>query len=145
MSYGMFTFLENSDVMEKLETTKMMFMRSMLGFGSCVGSTRLRIVINIPKMDYKLFVRLKRVLDKYKKHFGEEPKIHRDIVAKYFKELNESTPVKAEKINDDDLKKSVKRWSVVNLRRIEGIEIGPNFFDQKMKKIYTRYRRVPTS
>ena len=33
--------------------------------------------MNVPKMDYKLFVRLNRVKDKYKRHFNEEQVIYR--------------------------------------------------------------------
>lgn len=52
-------------------------------------------------MEYELFIRLKRVLIKYRKHCGEEHKIHRDIIAEYFIELNEFTSVKAEEMLDN--------------------------------------------
>ena len=40
-------------------------------------------------MEYELFLRLTKVIDKYKKHFNEEPVIYRKIMAAYYDEISD--------------------------------------------------------
>ena len=94
------------------------------------------MAINIPKMEYELFVRLKRVIDKYKEHFGEEPTIYKDIMAMFYSEINEYTGIRMEDQDDIQLRKIAKRWSVVKLGTKEGVEIGKEFFDTTMTNLY---------
>lgn len=68
LAYEICVFLDDADVMKKLESIKMLFLRSILGFEHDVSSNRLRMAINLPKMTFELFIRLKRVIDKYKEH-----------------------------------------------------------------------------
>ena len=136
LAYGMCVFLDDANIMEKLESIWMMFLRSILGFYDNVSSNRLRMAINIPKMEYELFVRLKRVIDKYKKHYGEEPVIYRDIMALFYKEINEYTGIRMEDQDDIQLRIVAKRWSVVKLGRAEEVEIGNEFFDTTMANLY---------
>ena len=136
LGYGMCTFLEDAKVMEKLEVTRMMFLRSMLKFADNVSSNRFRMTINVPKMEYDLFVRLKKVLDKYKRHFGDEPIIHKGIMKAYFDELAEYLGKSAEDMDYKQLKETAKRWSVVKLGRKEGITVGDNFFTVTMRSLF---------
>ena len=115
LSYGMCTFLDDAVVMEKLEVTKMIFIRSMLKFADNISSNRFRMTVNVPKMEYDLFVRLKRVIDKYKRHFGEEPVIYKGILNVYYEELSNHLGKRAEELSDEQLNIETKRWSVIKL------------------------------
>ena len=136
LAYGMCTYLEDPKIMEKLEKTKMMFLRSIMGLKDNVSSNRLRMAINVPKMEFELFVRLKRVIDKYRKHFNEEPTIYTGIMKKFYEDINKYTVNRAEDMDDEELRKSAKRWSIVKLGIAESTEIGKNYFDVTMKSIY---------
>ena len=64
--------------------------------------------MNVPKMDYKLFVRLNRVKDKYKRHFNEEQVIYRRSMTACYKEISEYAGSRAEDV-EDILLTSVKK------------------------------------
>ena len=78
----------------------MIFLRSMLKFADNISSNRFRMTVNVPKMEYDLFVRLKRVIDKYKRHFGEEPVIYKGILIAYSEELSNHLGKRAEELSD---------------------------------------------
>ena len=136
LSYGMCTFFEDPRVMEKLEVTRMILLRSIMKMADNVSSNRFRMAINVPKMEYELFLRLKKVIEKYKKHFNEEPVIYRKIMAAYYDEISDYIGSRAEELEDNVLKSVTKKWSIVKLGRKEEVTIGDNFFAVTMKKLY---------
>ena len=132
----MCTFLEDPRVMEKLEVTRMILLRSIMKMADNVSSNRFRMAINVPKMEYELFLRLTKVIEKYKKHFNEEPVIYRKIMAAYDDEISDYIGSRAEELEDNVLKSVTKKWSIVKLGRKEEVTIGDNFFSVTMKKLY---------
>jgi hypothetical protein len=69
--------------MESMEKSRMKYFRSILGAKDNVKSNMLRVILNLPKMEYTLYPRLLRTIEKYKEHFGERPKIYDHILDVY--------------------------------------------------------------
>ena len=128
--------LDKIDVVTKLETTRMMFLRSIMKLADNVSSNRFRMTLNTPKILYELFLRLKKVVDKYKMHFGEEPSLYKSTLENYHNELSEYLGKRSEGLSEKELNVAAKRWSVVKLGREENIVVGDNFFKGTMRSLY---------
>jgi len=95
--------------MEKLESIRMVFLRSIMSMKSCVSTRRFRLALNLPKMEFSLFVRFRKVLEKYREHLGEETRFHRTIVGYFENLIEESTVGKMENLEEWEWKDAAKR------------------------------------
>ena len=123
LSYGMCSFLDTPEIMKALETMKMHYLRSMLGFKENISSDRLRLALNSPLLEFELFTRLNQVLITYQKHFGEFPKMYHEIILLYRNEL-EITGLESK----SELMVKSKRASIRRIANREGIKVGDGYY-----------------
>ena len=73
--YGACSFLDSASTMEVVERLVIKYIKSIAGLKIQVSNNAIRVVLAMPKMEFKLYPRLMKVLIKYEQHFGEFPEM----------------------------------------------------------------------
>ena len=81
------------------------------------------MAINLLKMEYELFVRLERVIDKLKRHLNEELVNYSRIMKANYDEISYYERSRAENFEDTVLKSATKRWTIVKLGHKQEVKI----------------------
>ena len=92
--------------------------------------------MNIPRAEFSLFVRLEKVIWKYKEHLKEEPTIYRNVMKFFYETVEEYTGRTVADMNVEDLKLAAKRCSIERVEADEGVELGKSFWEVTMKVLY---------
>lgn len=138
LSYGMCAFVDQTLTMSRLEATKMMLLRDILGYRHNVSNDRLRLALGLPHTEYILYPRLRKALRKYEEHFGERATVfdrHMDV---FYKDMTKEGVSEQElkKMKDKPMKELARRRSVRKLGENEGIKVGDSFFEVTLKNVY---------
>ena len=132
----MCTFLDDKLVMEKLETIRMTFMRSIMKLKCNVSRYGFRLALNLPRAELSLFVRLEMVISKYKEHFNEAPTIYRNVMRLFYEMIEEYTGRKVSDMNVEELKLAANRCIIARVAADEWVELGKSFWEVTMKVLY---------
>lgn len=130
LTYGLSNFLDAGNIMESLEKARLKYFRSILGTKDNIKSNLLRVVFNLPKMEYALYPRLLRTVEKYYQHFGERPTMFDHIIEAFDRRLG---PLRN---NYDDRVKQIRDINVSQMAAAEGIQIGCRFNEMIDKVLY---------
>jgi hypothetical protein len=132
IGYGMCLFLHDPRIIQKIERIRMRFIKSVIGVKDNTSSNRFRLALNIPLFEHDLFIRLHKVVQKYRDRFNEEPHLVLPILDKFIKDL---------KISPGDDKQVMKAKALSNsnkyLAELEGIELGEDHALVTGKYLYT--------
>ena len=79
INYGMKNFIDLKGVADEVEKKNMMFTKDILGLHNGTNSNRLRLKLNRPNEEKKLWVKLRKVIIKNTKHFNESLTIYDDV------------------------------------------------------------------
>jgi hypothetical protein len=83
LGYGMSCYLDNKDIIDRVEKHSIRYTKSIFGLSYQVNSDRLRLILARPREKHMLWVLLRKTLRKYKKHFGDDPFIYNRVNADY--------------------------------------------------------------
>ena len=114
----------------------MTFMRSIMKLENNVNMYRFRLALNLPRAEFSLFVRLEKVIRKYKEHFKEEPTIYRNVMKLFFEMVEELTGRKLADMNMEDMKLAAKRCSIERVAADQGVELGKSFWEVTINVFY---------
>lgn len=133
LSYGLCVYLDWGNLMESLEKTRLKYFRSILGTKDNVSSNLLRVVLNLPKMEYLLYNRLLNVVCKYQYHFNQRPTIYDNILSA-FQNRVQCTPT----MNMVQRYSHIKFINIKMMAKYAKININQQFIPI-MQKYYYKY------
>ena len=116
----------------------MKYVKSILGIRNNVSSDRVRLILCRPRIEYLLWLMLRKNIGKYVSNFGEYPEIYREVDSLYEKWLGKEKDIldKMSRMNSNTLKEEV---TLKNLREMsqrcngDGVRV-----DEKFKSYYSK-------
>jgi len=143
MVYGMSCFLDLSKIIDSVERGNLRYTKSILGLSNQVNSDRLRIICKRPLDRHSLWVLVRKNMNKYKDHFGEEPWIYNKINYDYERWLNKVAGkeksqelFELERIDYGKFKWNIGEYSIRSMASNDGLEIADNYRETHNKKYY---------
>ena len=130
--YGLSIYLDNERVMESIEKLRLKYFRSIINLKNNIKNNLLRLVLNLPKIEYLLFNRLLDIIDKYKIHFNEELTIYNDII----NEFNKITNADKYKYNKNKRYYKIKESIILKMGKEENIKINKKYINYHNKYYY---------
>lgn len=112
----------------------MLYLRSILGFEHNISSNRLRVAINVTKIEFELFIRTEE----------SDRQVHGTFTRRtYHLQRHNKKILWINKWVPRDKCRRYRRWEInegqeeeIKLGKIEGVTIGENYFDVTMTKLY---------
>ena len=108
------------------------YFRSIINLKNNIKNNLLRLVLNLPKIEYLLFNRLLDIIDKYKIHFNEELTIYNDII----NEFNKITNADKYKYNKNKRYYKIKESIILKMGKEENIKINKKYINYHNKYYY---------
>jgi hypothetical protein len=150
--YGMSCFLDMKDIIESVQKGAMIYTKAILGLSNQVNSNRLRLVLNKPLESHMLWVLLRKTMNKYRLHFGEEAWIYNQVDNQYGNWLSSLTrsdekvnrritALALEKTGYSNFKKYIGANSIATFAALDGIRIGKSYRELHRKKYFMAYDR----
>lgn len=81
-SFGMNCFLDKVDIFDTVESYFIKYVKSILGLKNCVNSDKVRLTLGKPKVQYGLWLLLRKNVRKYERHFGDKTRLN-IVMGKY--------------------------------------------------------------
>jgi hypothetical protein len=142
IGYGMNCFLDMPEVIKKTETLALRHTKSILKIGNTISNDKIRITLNRPEESKLLWALMRKNLEKYREHFGEDAMIYNKVNWNYEKWLRTGNLLDFKLDLDNTeyhiIKKSIAQASKNEIARRLNISIGKNF-NEIFRKRYFKF------